>query len=109
MSRSRIFFAKICKNLKSEKNDLEPNSLGLTQKEIEIIQRTWESIPDPEELGQKIFRRIFAKNPRLKASFGLQAVPDENLAQHEKFRSHAQNFANFFALVAENLDRKPKN
>lgn len=87
----------------------EPNALDLNRKDIAIIRQTWQSISNPVDLGQRIFRRIFAKNPHLKASFGLQSVADEDLAEKERFRSHAQNFISFLAVITVNLDGSIQN
>ena len=51
------------------RENFEKNQFGLNPKEIQIIQRTWNSIANKTELGQRIFRRIFIKNPNLKVKF----------------------------------------
>lgn len=91
---------------RSEQENQDPNELDLTQGDVEVIKRTWQSIANPTVLGQQIFLQIFTRNPHLKASFGLQSVPDENLIHVQRFRAHANNFMDFLTVVTVNLDRK---
>ncbi len=94
--------ASPCQNL-SIISPTSDRKLSLSPRNQKLIIRSWESIADPQVLGQNIFTHVFMRKPALKRLWGLEAVPVTELPQSPLFIRHAQSFSMFIDIAVRSL------
>ena len=65
----------------------------LSKKQQVLIKDTWSCLEeDMEDIGIRVFLRIFTQNPGLKKIFPFRDCSDDALETHPVFRSHAYRY-----------------
>ncbi|KHN82989.1 hypothetical protein Tcan_06449 [Toxocara canis] len=78
--------------------------------QLASITDAWESIPDKYDVFQRLFLRLFMhEDHEFAVHFGLQDLPEEELKNHQKFRTHVCKFQRFIATVVDLLPKVNRN
>jgi len=92
-------------------NDDDDNSLSLTEQERQLIDSTWKQLTtssetNEEELGVRVFIRIFELEPSIRDAFpNFAGLHDrEMMRRNVLFRCHGNRFVRAVRSVVDNLD-----